>query len=259
MKFSYVDEGRGKTLVFVHSYLWDKEMWRPQIDFLKDSYHCISIDLPGHGNSENLENDKEITLKDLAENIVEFLKRLNIKEYTYIGLSVGGMLAHYIYELDKERVKKLVIMDSYAGSEPEQTKEYYFSMLDTIKKTQNIPAPLAEKIAPIFFSPETASKKTELYNKFYNNLVNIQSDRIDTIVKLGKTIFGRENSLNMLKNIKIPTYFITGEFDIPRPFYEAKEMADLVKNSGLFKVENAGHISNLENPEKVNKIFKTIL
>ena len=63
----------------------------------------------------------------------------------------------------------------------------------------------------------------------------------------------------MLKNIEIPTYFITGEFDIPRPFHEAKEMADLVKNSGLFKVENAGHISNLENPEKVNKIFKAIL
>lgn len=52
MKFSYICEGKGETLVFIHSYLWDKSMWEPQIKFLKENYQCISIDLPGHGDSD---------------------------------------------------------------------------------------------------------------------------------------------------------------------------------------------------------------
>lgn len=31
-------------------------MWRPQVEHLKEKYRCISIDLPGHGDSSNLEN-----------------------------------------------------------------------------------------------------------------------------------------------------------------------------------------------------------
>ena len=47
LKLEYIDEGKGEVIVFVHSYLWDKEMWRPQVEHLKEKYRCISIDLPG--------------------------------------------------------------------------------------------------------------------------------------------------------------------------------------------------------------------
>lgn len=259
MKFSYIDEGKGKTIIFIHSYLWDKEMWRPQIDFLKNDYRCISIDLPAHGDSLSFTDEKNISLRSLANEIVSFIETLKIDEYIYIGLSVGGMLAPYIYELDKEKVKTLIIMDSYVGNEPLETKNLYFSMLDTIKSVGCIPQPMAEKIAPIFFSPKTSKNKTELYNRFYNSLLNIETKNIDTIVRFGKEIFGRENILEKLKDISIPTYFLTGEYDIPRPFYETEKMSNLVKDSKIFKIKNAGHISNLENPDEVNKILKSIL
>lgn len=259
MKLSYICKGQGEVIVFIHSYLWDKNMWEPQIEFLKDRYKCISIDLPGHGDSPLLESYENIDLRELAEKIVKFLKNLNVEKYTYIGLSVGGMLAPYIYELDKKRIKKMVIMDSYTGNEPEESRKLYFSMLDTILLVKKIPEQMADKIAPMFFSPKTSQEKAELYKVFHNTLVNIPAEKIETIVKLGKAIFGRENAHKLLKKIDIPVTFITGEFDIPRPFKEAEEMSALVKNSKLFSVENAGHISNLENPEKVNKILERIL
>ena len=259
MKFSYICKGKGETLIFIHSYLWDKNMWEPQIEFLKENYQCISIDLPGHGQSDTLDDKKDITLKDLAKKITKFIDDIGVEKYTYIGLSVGGMLAPYIYEYHKEKIKKLVIMDSYVGSEPEKTKDLYFSMLDIIKLTKKIPETMAEKIAPMFFSPLKSKKRTELYKQFYNSLLNIPFVKIDTIVKMGKIIFERESAIEVLKNIDIPVIFITGEFDIPRPFRETREMANYVKNSKVFLVENAGHISNLENPDRVNKIFEEIL
>nr|WP_232010610.1 hypothetical protein [Fusobacterium varium] len=43
MKFSYVDEGKGEVLVFVHSYLWDKEMWKPQVEELKKILDVLQL------------------------------------------------------------------------------------------------------------------------------------------------------------------------------------------------------------------------
>lgn len=259
MKFSYSCEGKGETLVFIHSYLWDKNMWEPQIKFLKEYYQCISIDLPGHGQSSVLDDRENISLRDLAKELTKFIDELGVEKYIYIGLSVGGMLAPYMYEYHKEKIKKIVIMDSYVGIEPEEKKKMYFSMLDTIDLIKKVPENMAEKIAEMFFSPIVSEKRTKLYKTLYANLVNISAEKIDTIVKIGRIIFGRENAIEILKNIDIQVVFITGEYDIPRPFEEAREMTNYVKDSKLFLVENAGHISNLENYDRVNEIFKEIL
>ena len=40
MNLSYICTGQGETIIFIHSYLWDKNMWQPQIDFLKNKYKC---------------------------------------------------------------------------------------------------------------------------------------------------------------------------------------------------------------------------
>lgn len=256
MKFSYVDEGKGEVLVFVHSYLWDKEMWKPQVEELKKDFRCIVIDLPNHGESKNI--NESFSLRELAKEISIFLKGIKIEKYTYIGLSVGGMLAPYIYDYDKDRINKMIIMDSYVGEEPLKTKELYFSMLDTIEKAKFVPDILIEKIAPMFFSP-FIDKTGMLYKSFVENLKMIQGERVEGIVKLGRAIFGREDALNLLSEIEKPTYFIVGEYDIPRPYNESVEMATYIKNSKVIKIKNAGHISNLENVEETNKILADIL
>ena len=87
----------------------------------------------------------------------------------------------------------------------------------------------------------------------------IQGESVEGIVKLGRAIFGREDALNVLSEIEKPTYFIVGEYDIPRPYNESVEMATYIKNSKVIKIKNAGHISNLENVEETNKILADIL
>lgn len=101
MNLRYIDEGEGEVLVFVHSYLWNKEMWRPQIDYLKEKYRCISIDLPGHGESPNLKDiETENVMEKIATFISELLSDLMIEKYTYVGLFIGGMLSVPLYKID---------------------------------------------------------------------------------------------------------------------------------------------------------------
>lgn len=257
-KLAYISEGEGDVLVFIHSFLWDKEMWRPQIDFFKKKFRCISIDLLGHGDSSNLiENKENYSLEEITNDISEVLDNLDIKKYHYIGLSVGGMLAPYMAK--DIRVESMIIMDSYVGAEPSKSQETYFHLLNNIKKLQFIPEPMAELISPMFFAPKTTQEKNELYLNFHNTLLNLPKEKIDTIVAIGFGIFGREDTLDQLGKIDIPTLYLAGEFDIPRPIKESQEMMSLTKNSDFKIIEGAGHISNLENPDRVNLIIQEFL
>lgn len=256
---TYLDEGQGeKTLVFIHSYLWDKMMWNPQINYFKNKYRCISIDLIGHGDSHN--SDKVLSFENIAKDITNLLENLKVENFSYIGLSVGGMLAPYIFKYNQEKIKQLILMDTYLDEEPTSTKNLYFNMLDTIEKLNCIPDVLIEQIAPIFFSPNVSKDNKTLLENFKYHLKTITQNKIKTIVDFGRLIFGRSSTMSFLSTLKkTPIYFIVGEYDIPRPYKESEEMHKLSLNSKIFKTSNAGHISNLENPKETNKILEEIL
>lgn len=245
--------GDGFPIVFIHSFLWDKTMWEPQIKELSKKYKCVNIDLHGHGKSDFLEKSNEYSLDQLTDDILDSLVDLNLKEYFYIGLSVGGMLAPYLYEKQKNKIKKMVIMDSYSGIENETLKLKYFNMLDIILKEKKVPEYIIKEVVPMFFSYKTLDKQLDIVDNFKKSLREIKEENIETIVTLGKAIFGRKNKLKDLKNIDIPVLFMGGEDDIPRPICESIEMNKIVKNSIYKKIPNSGHISNLENPDFVTK------
>lgn len=244
--------GEGEPIIFVHSYLWDKNMWNPQLEELSKKFTCITVDLWGHGESDSLDKDDSCSLKDLALDIINIVDKLNIDQFNYVGLSVGGMLGTYLALSYGNRVKKLVLMDGYSGDEPTATQEKYFNLLNTIEHLRYIPEELANVITPMFFTKNESITEGALYKSFKSELMNKKEKNIDTIVKLGREIFQRENLLNEMKNIKNPILFLVGDEDIPRPIHESLEMHTLVKHSDFAVVPKAGHISNLENPNFVN-------
>lgn len=89
----YQDVGTGPVLVFGHSYLWDSEMWAPQIAEFSKNYRCIVPDLWAHGQSGNIPSTTS-NLVDYAKDILALLDHLNVENFSIIGLSVGLSLIH---------------------------------------------------------------------------------------------------------------------------------------------------------------------
>jgi len=54
------------------------------------------------------------------------MQHLKIKEFSVIGLSVGGMWGAELAFTHPNTVKALVLMDTLDGSEPSETKQKYF-------------------------------------------------------------------------------------------------------------------------------------
>lgn len=251
-KLSYLDVGSGPVLLFGHSYLWDSAMWAPQIATLSAQYRCIVPELWGHGQSDLLPNNSK-TLLDIADQMLELMDALEITHFSVVGQSVGAMWGAELVLKAPTRVKTLVMLNSFIGFEPEVTRAKYDGMLDMITAAKAIPAPLISAISPLFFANDAANNTPELVTGFEQSLASITAEQIPTIVKLGRMIFGRRDTMEYAEQLTLPCLIMAGVEDKARSVLESYLMSDAIDGSQLVHIPAAGHISTLEQAEFINQ------
>ena len=253
-RMAYLDEGQGPVLLFGHSYLWDSAMWAPQIEALKGSYRCIVPELWGHGDSDVLP-EGACTLATLARDHLALLDALGIEECVLVGLSIGGMWGVELAHMAPDRIKGLVLMDSFVGLEPQITCERYLGMLAAIEQLGTIPAPIIEQVAPIFFAnqPDAA-----LLAEFKERLAAWPSDKIAAMVAVGRSFVTCEDRIEWMEEITVPALVMTGCEDKARPVLEGYLMAEVL-GCTFKEIPAAGHISSMENPAFVNQALGEFL
>ena len=251
-KLSYLDVGSGPVLLFGHSYLWDSAMWAPQIATLSAQYRCIVPELWGHGQSDLLPNNCKMLL-DIADQMLELMDALEITHFSVVGQSVGAMWGAELVLKAPTRVKTLVMLNSFIGFEPEVTRAKYDGMLDMITAAKAIPAPLISAISPLFFANDAANNTPELVTGFEQSLASITAEQIPTIVKLGRMIFGRRDTMEYAEQLTLPCLIMAGVEDKARSVLESYLMSDAIDGSQLVHIPAAGHISTLEQAEFINQ------
>lgn len=246
----YQTHGTGFPVLLGHSYLWDSSMWAPQIDALSRHYQVIVPDLWGHGQSGRLP-EGTATLGDLATHASRLLDALDIAQCAIVGLSVGGMWGSELTLREPGRVKCLVMMDTDRGAEPAATLGQYSQMFNAIEALGSIPAPMIDVIVPLFFR-RGAALDGAVHASFRTSLAGFSAEQLrQSIVPLGRLIFGRTDALASLAGLDpATTLLMGGELDIPRPPSEMARMAEAIGCRQML-IPDAGHISNLENPSFV--------
>ncbi|MFQ1971499.1 alpha/beta fold hydrolase [Aeromonas veronii] len=253
-RMAYLDEGQGPVLLFGHSYLWDSAMWAQQIEALKGSYRCIVPELWGHGDSDLLP-EGACTLATLARDHLALLDALGIEECVLVGLSIGGMWGVELAHMAPNRIKGLVLMDSFVGLEPQITCERYLGMLAAIEQLGTIPAPIIEQVAPIFFANQSDAA---LLAQFKERLARWPSDKIPAMVAVGRSFVTREDRIEWLEEVTVPALVMTGCEDKARPVLEGYLMAEVL-GCPFKEIPAAGHISSMENPAFVNQALAEFL
>jgi pimeloyl-ACP methyl ester carboxylesterase len=84
----FKEYGKGdKTLIFIHGWGCDLNIWEYQFDYFKDKYHLVLIDLPGYGQSDKTAN--QYTIDFFAQSVLEVVGGLEIKSPILIAHSMG--------------------------------------------------------------------------------------------------------------------------------------------------------------------------
>lgn len=244
---SYDDVGEGTIpVILLHGYPFNKMMWQGQLDFFKSSYRLIPYDIRGFGKSTDEKSFLSIDL--FADDLIQFMDELSIDKAIVCGLSMGGFIALNALKRFPDRFEALVLCDTQCIADTAEVKEKRYRIIDEIRVEGA--TNFKEEFTKNVFCKESVSSKKELVN----NLRNVVFSNSQHIISMGLTALAeRSATCSTLDEITIPTLIICGREDEVTPLAQSEFMHASIKGSILHVIDNAGHVSNLEQPDKFNK------
>jgi 3-oxoadipate enol-lactonase len=249
INLAYTDRGEGLPVVFLHAFPFNRRMWEPQVQALSDRYRIIAVDLRGHG-----ESDAPLwryTLELFADDVTGLLDHLGIQQAVLAGLSMGGYLSFAFYRKYRERVKALVLADTRADADKPEMITWRFNLAQ--KVYQEGAKAVADEMGPKLLSPKAKPAVVEQVRAI------ILSTQMSGIVGDLMAIAERPDSTPLLAQITCPTLVLVGQHDVLTTPEENKRIADGIKNARFEVIPEAGHMSNLEQPEAFNRAVAMFL
>ena len=249
---AYSDQGQGPPLVLIHAFPLNRAMWEPQVQAFASHYRIITVDLRGHG-----ESDAPMwcyTLEQFTDDVKALLDHLAISQATFVGLSMGGYILFAMYRKYPEMVTALVLANTRAQADTEEGKANRFTMAQ-IAYTKGIKA-ISDLMLPKLLSKASLENRSDLVDRLKKIIMQNQtSGIIGDLMAMAE----RVDSTSLLKKMTCPTLVIVGENDITTPPSEAKFMAEKIPQARLEIIPDAGHASNLEQPEAFNSAIQSFL
>lgn len=113
----YEERGEGYALLLLHGLGAEHGMWQPQFENFSDTYRVITPDVRGAGRSAELTGWRNL-LERQSEDLAALLDRLEVEQAIVCGVSYGGVLAQRFVLDYPERVRALVVVDSFSKARP---------------------------------------------------------------------------------------------------------------------------------------------
>lgn len=242
--FSYTDVGKGKTIILIHAFPTDQRLWQPQLAELKNHFRVIALDLNGFGQTAAA-NGNAVTMQEYADEIHELMKFLRIQKAIIGGESMGGYIALSFLAKYPDNVEGLILSDSQSIADSPETKaKREVSARDVLEHGSSAfnDAFMAKALS------SNASDETKLSLRTI-----VDSQPAASIASALRGMALRDDTSDVLAKTLIPILIITGQQDILISPQQSKYMHAIAKNSKLVTLSNAGHLSNLEQPEQWNQ------
>jgi pimeloyl-ACP methyl ester carboxylesterase len=235
------------ALLLLHAFPLDASMWEPQAAGLSGSARVLAPNFPGFGGNP-LGGD--VMTMDAAADLAErSLQEAGVERAVVCGLSMGGYVAFALWRRHPEMVAGLVLANTRAGSDDEAGKERRRQLAERVRNEGNFladaPPPLLSESAP-----------AALWDRV-KEIVRAQPAEAIAAASLGMA--ERPDSTPDLATIDIPTLVITSTGDTLIPPEATTPMADQIAGARLEVIEGAGHLSNLEAPERFNQVLRDYL
>ena len=107
IKLSYVEKGQGEPLILLHGNGEDCGYFEHQIEAFSSRYHVYALDTRGHGKTPR--GARPFTIRQFAQDLLEFMEEHRIGKAHLLGFSDGGNIAMVFAIRYPERVDKLIL------------------------------------------------------------------------------------------------------------------------------------------------------
>ncbi|MBZ0202396.1 MAG: alpha/beta hydrolase [Ignavibacteria bacterium] len=233
------------AIIFIHAFPLCSRMWDKQVEALEGKYRVVVYDLRSFGYSEY--GDGHYTIDSHVSDLISIIDSLKLDKPVVCGLSMGGYITLRALELYQSKFKGAIIADSKAEPDNNPTKHTRADQIKMIKNGQR------EQFTGNFIkgalSEVNYTEKTELV-EFLKKMIGWQKN--ETITGALMTLAARADTTEFLERLDLRTLVMVGKEDKLTPAEFSKIIYGKTKNSDFKLISNAGHLSNMENPEEFN-------
>ena len=235
-----------KILFFAHGLGGSLMQWQEQIKYYKDQYRVLAISFQGHGASEKSSKKEDYKIGRYGQIALGFLNHLQISRCIWIGNSMGGVIGYEVLKTNPKCISKLITNGTTPVLEMSSFARSALVFLDRLLiKVMGFKGYLSfaakhssqDKSACdlIYQSMKHTCKEAIVYSHYYLGFYNYK----ETIDTFGSRLYILRASLDKginryLKKIDLSQVHI---IDISR----------------------AGHIFNLEAPQRYHRALNDIL
>jgi pimeloyl-ACP methyl ester carboxylesterase len=111
-RWAYYEGGDGPTIVLLHGFAADRNVWLPVAKQLTPHFHLIIPDLPGWGESSRVAG-ASYDVEAQAARLDAFVQALRLQRFVLVGHSVGGAIAGVYASEHPEHIAELALLDSF--------------------------------------------------------------------------------------------------------------------------------------------------
>ncbi len=243
LTIAYERVGEGPPLVLVHGAAEDSRIWQPQLAGLADEFTVVAWDEPGAGRSPD--PPEGFDLADFADGLAALIETLELGPAHIAGLSWGGTVVLELYRRHPGLVATLIMIDTHAGWKGSLPEDEVRARVAGARQMLAAPPEDFDPTLPGLFAGDPPAEFVPL-------LAAIAADVRPATLGRELAIMAETDLSDLLPHIAVPTLLIWGHVDVRSPLSVARQLQDAIPETELVVIEGAGHVSNLERPERVN-------
>ncbi|MEZ5550283.1 MAG: alpha/beta fold hydrolase [Pseudomonadales bacterium] len=234
VRIFYEATGSGPTVLLSHGYSGTGHMWQGQVAALADRYQVVVWDIRGHGRSDSPTDPACYTEAHTLADMQAILDAVGAQTAVIGGLSLGGYLSLAFHVKHPERVHSLMLFDTGPGFRKAEGREGWNEM--------------ARGRARYFRRRgiDSLEGQFEAHGGLHRSAEGLALAAEGILPQADSTV------IDSLPGISVPTLVLVGADD--KAFLGATDyMASRIPGAVKVILEGAGHVANIDQPERFNQ------
>ena len=232
------------TILFLYGFGGNLLMATLLEPYITKDYSLLLVDYPGHCYSPP---SIPFSLEKLNKSIDALLSKLGIDSCLLVGYSFGGIIALDFINRYKNRVKKLLLLNTVPNFCPNIFKRWFYELFE-IMLNLNYKFFMNYIAIPILtdshFNKELLKTSREVFA--YSDPDSVK-DNFNKIIYLD---YSKE-----LENIECETFLVSCQLDMVTTTKAMRKYGKRIKNSQFLTIKGYGHLILASGPEIVGKII----
>ncbi|WBA12695.1 alpha/beta fold hydrolase [Salinivibrio kushneri] len=241
--------GEGPPVFLIHGLTNSGRSWKHQVSFLvRSGFRVFVPDLPGHGVSPKAL--EPISVDFIAKQVLQVANEHNVDSFYICGISLGGMVALNMAILEPDRIKKVVVSNTFSSFVNRESHKMLTSWKSQFCKPGGTLARLNESWPYLLKGSFRKSPEGLATYQSWHALASETDGRSLVNVVDGMIGFDIENKLN---SILSPVTFVLGEADCISDLETNNRIASKLGGEVFIDtIRFSRHLTNVDSPQAFN-------